>query len=515
MLDKEPSGEVVRETGFKGMTSSMNRSSNQLMTESFDIKGRWSLEQNSFRDNTNYVSGILRYDPERITLELIGTLSNNADCYFESKEVERVYGFSDNGESITLFECQPYQSRISAPGFATVSYYVQKVYVGCFLDSETEELPISVAFSFTNLDAWIRSDLVKRKYLGSSYRSISVDLNELKDELLRYENSAIRLSEDIKIKQTEPNQYINIEIYDISIEHFYHIEPIITNTITLQDCLKLINSIRKLLVVLTRQPMYYKYIDCYFVSNSVDDNSCNLRGRLFFNQIGNCASVKAINPNNRNGFLIRHSDIKDELRRILDKWFEDSKYFNEIVDSYVCSKYSREFVETEFLNRARELESYHRFFVENPSSHGIVNYVKNNDEERITKERNLIVDYINETIPKADRDYFIDRIDYTKEMTFGDRIDCLLKNLPEKLSEKLGLKDNPDGQLQLKRQIVHTRNYFTHRDDSKKYKHAVFQPYDLYTLTIKLETILQYYCLVEMGIQSELVSKCLLMQLNF
>ena len=35
----------------------------------------------------------------------------------------------------------------------------------------------------------------------------------------------------------------------------------------------------------------------------------------------------------------------------------------------------------------------------------------------------------------------IDRIDYTKEMTFGDRIECLIKNLPEKLSEKLGLKE--------------------------------------------------------------------------
>lgn len=139
----------------------MGKVQKKLMTDTFEIKGIWFLPGRSM--DKDGVEGILRYSPQEIILELIGIFSN-VDPFYNMETPLRliIYGFSDCGEWYTLFDCITVNAQMSAPGFDTVSYIVNRFYVGNrIIEDEDYSLIEDATFSLTNLDAWLNYNIIQ------------------------------------------------------------------------------------------------------------------------------------------------------------------------------------------------------------------------------------------------------------------------------------------------------------------------------------------------------------------
>ena len=486
-----------------------------LMTDSFDIKGFWFLEKEQLDNDSECVSGILRYTPQKIILELIGYFGDAKSFFIgEMAHEERIFGFSDEGEWITLFGCYPFQMRSSSPGFETVNYSVSKMYVGNLVDSENDS-PRSISFSFTNLDAWIRKSVYKQRAFGMRGHSLTVDLDSIEPELLKIEvaESNFRISEEVAYSVSMPKEYVICETHSITVSSFYRIEPIEKGITSLDSFFKILHSLRRVLVMLIGKPMYFKYIDYDFETEKNDGDPRRTRCRLFFTQIGDCSDVRSINPSKPNAVLIKHQDIKEILEGVVHRWFLEQHAFDETTQAYINSKYLHEYLYTEFLNCARGLEAYHRFFVEN--NNNSPEYLNESEgDSSFLEDCKKISDFIKHEIKEEYKDLFLRRTSFKEQLTFGKRIRYLIDALPNRLSAQLfgGMDSNVVDELV--RCIVHTRNYYTHRDDIKKHKHAIIEPTDLYKLMRKLEIVLQYYSLVELGIDKNMVDLALSESIN-
>ena len=118
-----------------------------LMTDTFEAKGRWFLPESDLEKDG--VDGILRYSPEEIVLDLIGSFDNLLSISsLKEKSQTTIFGFSEDGEWFTLLKCIPRNIRILAPGFNTCSYSINRFYAGTqLIKSEEEELLSSAVFS--------------------------------------------------------------------------------------------------------------------------------------------------------------------------------------------------------------------------------------------------------------------------------------------------------------------------------------------------------------------------------
>lgn len=137
----------------------MKLTKNLIMTDCFEIKGKWFLTN----DDCNKIPGTLCYSPKQIELKLIGMFEDRLSllqCDDPSKSI--IYGLSDDGKCFTLVDCIPSHANHSSLGFGTISYTVNRFYMGTkLLTDASSDLVQAATFSFTNLNAWLRYNILE------------------------------------------------------------------------------------------------------------------------------------------------------------------------------------------------------------------------------------------------------------------------------------------------------------------------------------------------------------------
>ena len=97
-----------------------------------------------------------------------------------------------------------------------------------------------------------------------------------------------------------------------------------------------------------------------------------------------------------------------------------------------------------------------------------------------------------------------------EEQSFRKRINELLTSLSPKFSKFLFGEMTSKTRNKLVSTIIDTRNYYTHRDEKTKYPNVVKNHKELDDITKQLFSILQFYCLTFIGVDSQIVEQRLM-----
>lgn len=210
-----------------------------------------------------------------------------------------------------------------------------------------------------------------------------------------------------------------------------------------------------------------------------------------------------MSPYKPRSILIQREDIEDKLETIINTWFEKNEKFNTAIAAFISDLYLPGYIETEFLNCAKGLEAFHRFFIETDCEDEV------ETNKVLETEREKLIAFIVQNTSAENRDYFIGRVNYKEEDSFRTRLNALIKSLPKDLKKKLFGEMSKKGRNSYINQIVETRNYYTHRDGIEKYKNAITDIGPLSDIVHQLSAILRYYCLVELGVDCNIAEKSL------
>jgi len=490
----------------------VDKARKRLMNESFDIHGIWYLpEQNMEQDG---VEGILKYSPDKIVLDLIGTFTGEDDEVFfsmqQTPEKKIIYGFSNYGEKITLFDCYPSNAKMSAPGFDTISYSVNWFFAGTQqITSNSEKIIESCTFSLTYLDAWLDLRVIEittNRENGSA--TISIDLEKIltQKKCIEIKNPDISISEELNRHIEFPKDYYSEEATRIVIHRFYRLSSKTGNLLSYDDCFENLHILRRLLVMLTGGPLHFLYIDLHLPNETIrsfDESEHEYKHccRAFFTQVGNISDIQKISPHKPGSMLIYRKDIFDSIENIFSNWFLQQAKLSEIVNPYISGLYLPAYQETKFLNTVRCLETYHRYFFDVAIKETQIVDMEY-EEDKI-----ILLSFAAENISDDNKQEFIDRINYEDEGSLQKCLKALIKQTPASLIEKLFGQLNSKQKSKVVLTIVQTRNYYTHRDNQDKYPFAVDDRNTLDSYIKKLNVILQFWILKCVGVDSTIIEK--------
>ncbi len=478
----------------------MSKAKEKLMNDSFEIKGIWYLPEKDME--LNGVKGILKYTPERITLDLLGALEEEEGIVTLSSKRNKsnriILGFSNYGEMLSLHGCFIVKSQSSFPGFDIVTYVVNHFFVGDqIIEDEDNEIFEDTCFSFTYLDAWMDIFVTERHmYTNSSKSELHIDLEQAigQQKKISINSENILIYEQIGYSYQPSIDFYSDDTTKIVIRRFFRLSSI-DKTFSSYNCFdKYLHMIRCILTLLIGSPLYFTYVELNLPNKtgSIHNEKC----RLFFRQIGDINTAQKISRHNTQSVLFLQKHICDNFEIIFNNWFSYKEQLSEVINPYINDLYLPAYIYTKLLNVVRGLETYHRFFIENKEPQ-----VQTNDEGTLfLHERELIISFIKENISAENQVSFIDKISYEDEKSLHKRLKEILSLTPKRLVEWLFGQLNSSAKSKLIRTIVQTRNYYTHRDSKEKYPLAISELVQLDSYIKRLNILLQFHVFKCLGI---------------
>ena len=417
------------------------------MSDTFEVRGIWSK---SIDELEKGVSGVLKYSPEKITLELLGELTTDIDNHFDGC----IYGFTVRGEYVTLYDCFRSGTESNFPGIQTELYIVNRLLVGG-LHREDEILFKNSYVYFSNLVEWLGKSIVNHNVDGNMKHTYEVDKDKIKSDLINIKIPSIGLNIQEGYTITHRSHIDKIDV--ISDRYFKFATD---NTASLKIQLENIQKIRKLISFLIKGPIHIERIE--IVPSELKDYEGKLYDKrhtyLYF-------AIQTVNKKilKWHEQLFTYNDISENIEDIFNKWIEGYENIGECYDLISTDMHKSEYDENVFLDCARAIEAFHRNIMED--------VLKPAKDSNIELYCEAIKSYIYDNIPEEEyREYFIDRITYEGETTFAKRITHIFECIDTDISKDIIKQRNKN----LKRSISSfstkvskTRNYLTHKDYKK------------------------------------------------
>lgn len=481
------------------------------MFEKFEIHGRWFLPNQEVEEG---ISGTLYYSPERITLNLDGIFEDVEDTNspsfrsFDGAMAEKIYGFSRQGERLTLFGCFQTNIQRNYPGYGVSTFNIGSFISGKqHIQNEEEEVFNEVSLSTNHLNQWFEIDPYNEEYTqkegGSDYIvRLTIDTPALKKNLREYPVS----SKNMVIKESFTRNFHRSlkqkNTINYSFEYFFRSIFENMKKQSLKSINTMIISFRNLLTFLVGEPLHFSKVVLYGEDLlSMGDNGERTLDEYywFFTQTGEIKTQK--NPQS----IFSYRELEDRFEDVLNLWFEKEENLKLITDAHVGQLYLPTYLENQFLESIRNLESYHRIFCEDKKSL----QKESKQDEKLNHHKEQIKSFIKQHIEnEQDRLYFEERIDYTSETNLRSRIRYLIEHLPESLQEKI-ISESEDKDVLLT-ELIHTRNYWTHGDKANKYKKRITDSSKLFYTNKKLRILLEFYLFQEIGVPEKEIEEKLL-----
>lgn len=486
----------------------MEKAKTHYLLDSFEIEGRWYLPGQDA--DTDGLIGTLKCSPDEIVLHVQGSFETNDIFIDDATDRLTIFGFSNNGEYVTLLGCSLLSASQSYPGYLSSSYYISKFYSGDFIVEDENRLEdVEADFSFFNIDAWLQYQALSFIHSDdhkSIQLQIDMDPKSIDKRSYTVQSVGIKLSEEISYVIQYPKDWFLEEATKVSFQRNYHISLDGIEVISFQLLFEFMQNYRRLLTLLVGAPMYFSYIDFKFPDGSIkfegEERLRFRKVRLFYRQVGDLVNAKHLSPHNPRSVILRHADVAERFNEVINKWYDSQEAFQNVSSAYISDLYLPGYIENEFLNCAKGLEAYHRYFVD--VKH-VCNEEDSNDEREADRQK--IIEYISNNVLEKNQDYFISRVNYEEEATFRTRLRNLVDELPEKLKTKVLGGQNTKTRNKFIIQVVETRNYLTHRDNKSNYNNAITEIIPLMRIVRQLSWMLQYYCLTEVGVDPAVVEK--------
>ena len=177
--------------------------------------------------------------------------------------------------------------------------------------------------------------------------------------------------------------------------------------------------------------------------------------------------------------------------QVLQTWFSKSQSLNTLAGLFFGVSVDRSIpVEFQFLALIQGIESYQR-------THGDDVYVSDKDYEPIKK---ALLEAIPSSVNPDHREALKGRIKYGNDYSLRKRLDITLQSVPVPLVTEI-----TNNNKKFTAQVVATRNYLTHRDETQTADVLEFR--GMFDASVSLKVVIEFLLLREVGMPVDMVCK--------
>ncbi|MGL4503152.1 MAG: HEPN domain-containing protein [Planktothrix sp.] len=430
---------------------------------SFESNGYWWLPSNP----DNQVPGVIKFTAEEgIELSLLGSLNESARSGVQHS---LIVGILENGKEITLYRNILIKIQIPHPGFFSQQYTAEIGFIGYNFTQSSEMLFYKAVVDYSYLRDWAMIPYVHREsILNENNQMVGMKFNDYHKPLnivakttegiisVKYGFSEAGKLTDLDFKQSaaiviEPENDFSLEILN---ERFIY-------------------PLQNLLTFATGKPNSIVSCDVCYDSRNIE---------VIFKQ--SMVQKRTDNLLHPTHMLFTVEDIKDQFGLSIQQWLNAHKEIDSVCNLFFSTKYSRLYLQNEFLNIVQAVESYHRRRRKN-------NYLLEADHTKRIEE-------ILENTPDLHKQWVKEKLHFSNEPTLKDRLKELVQENILVINSLLGFYKTPDKFII---KVKNTRNFLTHYNKSNENKAA--KETELFWMTKILEFLLQACFLSELGCSLE------------
>ena len=431
----------------------------------FELKGYFSDSPSNIASNDS-LSGILHYTPQEITLELFGEFPDETGNSFGfSKDLEKIYGFSSDGNVLILNTYGKTMEHISTPGFSIIKYGIEKFKLYnifysklenfdskpedwiALIDKLEKEEVMEFRFSFEHIEEWIEKSLVTIKYRENK------DIFESSINDYKSTNALIK---SLKIKfEDSPILYSSYTTTSFRSKYFIKFTPFDSETKKFNDFYDAARKFNGFIEILSNVPISFTNIEFLVQDVSIDENRIPLIKGKFFVQ--HARKYKKWNKSSQKNISL--SKLDTNFNQILNHWFDKTEELEFIVKQFSKNLHGDLYLEDQLVDAIRNLEVYSRNF----------------QIDQNGKQRKLF-------LSKRLKELFTSIDNINQDKIF-----------PKELDRKSFIK-----------KLVDTRNYYTHGDKKENHPKLITDFHEMYDTKVLLQEVLRYFIYKELGMEYDL-----------
>lgn len=465
----------------------------------FEIYGHFA---NAGRSLDEGVTGKIIYKKDslvnRLELEIYGELfgtglKSNLEGFNKSY---KIIGFTSNGFTVIIDKAVKISGRVSCPGIPFAKYGIAKcLFLGInynknfdLISNKLSDIGIdnlkvkSCEYSIAGIDEWIDETNVCYDEVEKKYR-YEVDIDKVsKDEYL-IKDANLKLSSGFEIKTCRTGFKENF---------YWNVESIDNQDLNIKYIMDKLKIFKELLDIFITVPIDFSYLKFKVPIEQMDNKL--VTGYLVSGRM-NTPNYRKINTD------IPYNKIKDNFEEILCNWYKKRNKLALISQNFNINKYSYQYNQSILLNSIKNLEIYHRNFVEQ----------KKGIDDNFNIDREAVLEFINKNIKNENhRKNFERNINFDSEMTLNKRLKELFRSLDDSILNKLvqyqsGCRSDRIGKFVQK--LVNTRNYYTHGDPESSKSMVITESDELIETTTFLNQVIKYHICKELfELDDEIIS---------
>jgi hypothetical protein len=448
------------------------------MEVGFSIKGFWWLPERP----EEKCPGILTYSPgASIYLDLFQELPGNRPDSRSAPSFTVIHGFSSSGKLFSLIDTFVAGQKSSYPGFPETKIIVNAIYEGFHFSKKTDLRFHTLKTSLSYLKDWVWFHGFTIDH-DLEHREVQIAY-KLPEEIVYKVNDSVSVKINFVAKtpshdmvQREATVRENVELHIVS-----------TTELDIFELLKYQYQLSNLLSLAVGESITtLSLVGLTELSKREIGESSYLEPvNIYFNQTNEVAEKKEVNPWS---MLFSFPRVKDRFEPILQKWFGDFDRLESIFSLFFYTVHAKQIAaQTKLLNLSEAIEAYHRKVVGG-------SYM---DKEKFAKDvYPTIAASIPQELSSDFRDGLKGKIKYGYEYSLRKRLGDLFKSLNDGVLVDIFV----DTHDRLIKQIVESRNYYTHYDEKTP---NVCDLLDLHGLCNKVEAILIVIFLTHVGFGKE------------
>lgn len=422
------------------------------------------------------IAGELRYDNEqRIRLELYGSFYDTVDHFKADKSQEAIWGYLFNGEKMSLINCYAVERVINYNGYATTTYNAEVVFKGSHVCDLKENKFTALYAEFDHLYEWLDIDRAEVS-LKNGLNSISLNYE-------KPDNISFRINENTYGEFIFSHKVPSQPDYSLSPSCFLKIAP--HQPCNFEDLRSILWDFQTMLSFLifskTRITSFSLHSD-KDVQILKDKINFNKEIFVFYKQIHTEFQEAKYHK-----YLLTYKELSIYFEDFISKWCYLSSEISPVI--HILFNQMGEFslfTESTFLGIVQAVEAFHRRNIQRTDE------LKKTDRERKDE-------ILSQVASKDHVKWLKEKLAYSFEPSLKMRLQELFESVKELL-----FVDVEETELnKIIRQIVDTRNYYTHYDSKLEEKKA--DTYRMMIYSKLLRNVLVFNILKSMDLSEGLI----------
>lgn len=405
-----------------------------------------------------------------IELEVIGLFDESIEALNGNDDLRRIVGHIENDGLVTLDNCFYRVKNISFGGISKSLVCVNKALVGVAYETGESVSFNTFIFSVEGIDEWVGISGIK---VNNFYESKTAKIEYTPPEEITINlNNGMQLF--IRFSWTYPGYPNQTEA---KITQKIYFDLVSTEERELNDFIFIAHKITTLLCFSIDKTVCIEHVTA--TANSIsrdigDGKSKPVSIKIYYPSLPYSKEEPKIEWRR---MLFRYGNIANNAEKVINNWIDAYDKIGVALDLYFSTTMgAQKYLDGKFLALAQGLETYHRR----------ISNEKMMDEEKFQN----LVKSLHDLCPKENQEWLAGRLKHGNEIAFTKRIKSIIDPF-----KAIAWSSAERGKII--RNIVDTRNYLTHFDESLKPK--AVSGIDLLHLCSKMEILFQLHFLYVLG----------------